>query len=186
MTRFLQLAALLTGLTTASAAAEEWKVIQSESRLGFVATYDDIPFDAWFRSFDAQIRFSPERLDQSAFDVRIDVASLDSDSADRDEGMQSEEWFATDEHPDARFHTEGFEHESGNRYVAIGELRLKNVSETIRVPFTWEPQPDGGAVMAVETTLQRGDFDIGTGDWAEDDIIGFDVTVTARLVLSPR
>lgn len=180
--RLLCLAALLVGPT--AHAAQEWRVVAPESRVGFTATYDGIPFDARFEDFEADIQFSPDDLENSVFDVRIDVASLESGSADRDEGMKGQEWFAAGEYSGARFHADRFEAADGGGYVAIGELSLKDVSRAIEVPFTWEPGSSGGAVLTAETVLERGSFNIGTGEWAEDDIIGFDVTVKARLVLT--
>lgn len=188
MIPFARLAVLVSGLATAACAVagDEWKVVEADSHIGFIATYDDIPFEARFGSFDARITFSPDGLAESSFDVRIDVSSLHSNSVDRDEGMKEEEWFAVEAHSVARFQAGRFERVSGNRYEAIGELSLKGVTRTIEVPFTWEPRSSGGAVLTAETVLRRGDFDIGTGEWSEDDIIGFDVTVTARLVLTRR
>lgn len=179
---------LLTSLVAAASwaqAADTWRVVDDDSRIGFVATYDDIPFDARFRSFEAGIRFSPDDLDGSSFDVRIDVSSVDSNSGDRDEGMKTQEWFAAETHPTATFTAEKFRQLSEDRYAAVGELTLKDVSKTLEVPFTWASQPEGGAILTAETVVKRGDFNIGTGEWAEDDVIGFDVTVKAKLVLKP-
>lgn len=181
-----RVAILLAGwLAAASVMAAEWRVVESDSRIGFVATYEDTPFDAWFRSFDADIRFEPEALDEASFDIRIDVASVDSNSPDRDEGMTGEEWLAAGEHPEARFHAEQFERISADRYQATGRLSLKETRKTIVVPFTWEQSGDQ-ALLTAEAQVQRGDFDIGTGEWAADDTIGFAVTIKARLKLTRR
>lgn len=183
----VRIAALVSGLILSQyAVAADWKVVQPESRIGFVATYDEIPFQATFNSFEARIRFSPNHLDEAAFDVRIDMSSVDSDSPDRDEGMKQAEWFAVDQYPEAVFHAERFEHLADNHYKAVGELTVKGNSRDIEVPFTWEPQAGGGAWLTAHASLQRGDFDIGSGEWAEDDTIGFDVSVDARLQLEPR
>lgn len=178
--------ALLAGWFTAlPALAADWKTVESDSRIGFVATYEETPFNAWFRSFDARIRFDPDALDNAAFDVRMDVTSVDSNSPDRDEGMKQEEWLAAGEYPEARFHAERFERIAEGRYRAVGELALKGVSRTIEVPFTWEQSGDE-ALLTVEAEVERGDFSIGTGEWAGDDTIGFTVTIQARLKLTRR
>ncbi|MDZ7840581.1 MAG: YceI family protein [Gammaproteobacteria bacterium] len=186
MAPMIRSAALLAAwLTVAPAMAAEWQVADSGSRIGFVATYEDTAFEAWFRSFDAAIRFDPDAPADASFDIRIDVMSVDSNSPDRDEGMRGEEWLATDRHPEARFLAEGVEKLSGNRFQATGPLTLKDVRRTIEVPFTWEQSGDE-AVLTAETEVQRTGFDIGTGDWAEDDTIGFTVTIKARLALTRR
>lgn len=173
---------LAGGLAAAPSMAADWRVVDRESRIGFVATYEDTAFEAWFTAYDARIRFEPGALDDGIFDIRIDVASVDSNSPDRDEGMRQEEWLAAGEHPDARFVAERFETLSDGRFRATGPLSLKGTRRTIEVPFTWE-QSGGRAVLAAETDVQRDAFNIGTGDWADDDTIGFTVTIKARLVL---
>lgn len=177
---------LLAGwLAAAPAMAADWEAMESGSRIGFVATYEDTPFEAWFRSFDARIRFDPDALDQASFDIRIDVSSVDSKSRDRDEGMKQEEWLAAGEHPEARFRSERFERISEQRFKAIGQLTVKDVRQTVEVPFTWE-QSGARAALTAETEVQRGEFDIGTGEWARDGTIGFTVTIRARLDLTRR
>lgn len=186
MSSMIRSAALLAAwLTVAPAMAGEWQVADSGSRIGFVATYEETAFEAWFRSFDAQIRFDPDAPADASFDIRIDVTSVDSNSPDRDEGMKREEWLAAGRYPEARFIAERVEKLSGNRYQATGPLSLKDTSRILEVPFTWEQSGDD-AVLTAETEVQRTGFDIGTGDWAEDDTIGFTVTIKVRLALTRR
>jgi len=182
----MRLVALLTVLAAAAPLqAADWRVVESESRIGFVATYEDTPFQARFRSFDADIRFQPGALDDAEFDVRIDVTSVDSDSPDRDEGMKSEQWLAAGDHPEARFHAERFERISESRFKALGELRLKGTTSSLAVPFTWE-QSGNEALLTARAKVRRGVFNIGSGEWAEDDTVGFSVTIEARLELVRR
>lgn len=164
----------------------DWKVDRSESHIGFVATYDGIPFEARFESFNADIRFSPDKLNDAHFDVQIGIASVDSNSPDRDEGMKNQEWFAIDKHPQAHFEAGRFRKISDEEYKAIGDLKLKGVSRTIEVPFSWEQNSTGETVLTAHAELKRGDFNIGTGEWADDEIIGFKVIVQARLKLTQQ
>jgi len=181
----IRTALLLSGLLlTQIATAAEWKVLEPDSRIGFVATYDSIPFQAWFKSYDATIRFSPDKLDESSFDVRIRTASVDSDSPDRDDGMRQREWLAVDKYPEARYHAERFEKITDNHYTAIGKLTVKGISRDVAVNFEWQPQPGGKAWMNAQARLKRGDFNIGTGEWARDETIGFDIAVNASLELA--
>jgi len=183
MTRAILFLAALLIVTPAQAA--EWRLVAPESRIGFVATYEDVAFDAWFRSFEAAIRFAPDALDQAVFDIRIDVSSVDSASPDRDAGMKQPEWLAAESHPEARFHAERFERRADGRFTALGRLDLKGTTRAIEVPFTWE-RSGGKAVITAETGVRRGQFGIGTGEWADDDTIGFEVTIRARLALERR
>lgn len=181
----IRIALLVSGLLLAqAAAAAEWKVVEPDSRIGFVATYDSIPFQVWFKSYDASIRFSPDNLGESSFDVRIRTASVDSNSPDRDDGMKQREWLAVDKYPEARFHAERFEKINDDHYKAIGELTIKGISKDVEVNFEWQTRPGGKAWMNAQARLKRGDFNIGTGEWAKDETIGFDVAVNADLELA--
>jgi len=183
-TRFYtRLALFLFVLAGGTASAADWKVDMKQSRLGFVATYEKTPFEAWFRRYDALIRFDPAALKDSRFDVTVDISSVDSDSSDRDEGMQGKEWFDRAAHPQAHFVATAFTAVKGDQYEATGKLTLKGATREIHLPFSWTRSADGARLHS-ETSLNRTDFNIGSGAWAQDPTIGYEVKVRVDLVLS--
>lgn len=181
--RSLRFAALLAGLLLAhGAGAGEWRVDAANSSIGFTATYDEIPFDGSFREFDARIRFDPHAVDDSRFEVEVDIVSIDSNSPDRDEGMLTPEWFDPERHPAARFESRGFRSAGDDGFQADGDLSIKGITRPVTVFFSWTPS-NGSARLAGNTRVKRTDFKIGTGDWHEDDTIGFDVEIVFDLML---
>ena len=66
--------------------------------------------------------------------------------------------------------------------MARGTLLLKGVKQPVEVPFSWTASADG-AVMEGELTVKRGAFGIGTGEWAETNVIGADVKVKFKVKL---
>lgn len=164
--------------------ADDWTVDRGASTLGFTATYDEIPFEGRFRNFDARIRFDPERPDTGAFLVTVDVGSVDTDSSDRDEGMQEADWFDTAKHPQAGFESNRIvKLGDGEGYSVTGDLTIKGITRPVTLAFTWQ-LTDAFAHLVGSGNVMRGDFDIGTGDWADDDTIGFDVRIQFDLTLS--
>jgi len=180
---YARFALFLLALAGGTASAADWKVDMKQSRLGFIATYEKTPFESWFRRYDAMIRFDPAALQKSQFDVTIDISSVDSDSADRDEGMQGREWFDRAAHPQAHFVTTAFTAGKGDQYEATGKLALKGVTREIHLPFSWVATADGARLRS-EITLKRTDFNIGSGAWAQDPTIGYEVKVRVDLVLT--
>ena len=90
----LGIAALLTVLLiTPTAWGKQWQVDYDTSRIGFVATYDDIAFEANFREFEVAVDFDPASIDQASFKASVNIESVDSRSPDRDEGMLEADWF---------------------------------------------------------------------------------------------
>lgn len=180
--RWWLLAGLLWLLPGTAAWTADWRVQHDGGGIGFVATYDEIPFDGRFRDFEAAIRFDPQALQQSRFEVNVTIASVDSDSPDRDQGMLEPEWFDAEHHPLARFETTGFSTDDGGGFRADGELTIKGITRPVALSFTWDS--DGrSARLAGETSVRRTDFEVGSGDWQEDDTIGFDVKIVFDLDL---
>lgn len=163
--------------------ADEWRVDHAASRIGFVATYDEIPFEGKFQRFEARIRFDAGDPAGGSFAATIDIASVDSDSPDRDEGMLEADWFDVGKYPTATFESSAIRKISGSgEYALDGDLTIKNITRPLRATFTWGPA-DGSARLEGSADVRRGDFDIGSGDWSDDDTIGFDVRVVFDLVL---
>lgn len=175
---------MLAGLLSIQgAAAADWSLNRKASSLGFVATYDEIPFEGRFDKFDARIRFDPRAPAGGSFTIDIDIASVDTSSVDRDEGMLEEEWFDADRHPQATFESTGFERmQEDNRFTVTGDLTIKGTTQPVTAEFLWIRT---GAVAQLKGSadVRRGDFDIGSGDWAEDDTIGFDVRIVFDMTL---
>jgi len=171
-------------LTYGTAWAREWKADHAQSKLGFVATYDNIAFEAWFKKYDARIVFDPAEVSKSSFEVSVDVRSVDSDSSDRDEGMQGAEWFDTQQFPRATFTSTGVQTTDKDAFTVKGKLIIKNLTNSVAMPFSWSVDPQKHtARLSGEMALKRTDFNIGTGAWARDPIIGFDVKVRVDLLL---
>ena len=73
------LASLALTLTLGLAlAATQWKMQPKESKLAFVGTQAGAAFEGAFEKFTADIKFDPQDLPGSRFDVRIDMASVNT------------------------------------------------------------------------------------------------------------
>jgi polyisoprenoid-binding protein YceI len=175
----------LAGLIFSQAVmSDDWRVDYDTSRLGFIATYDEIPFQGRFREFDARILFDPETPSEGSFIVTIEVASVDTDSPDRDEGMLESEWFDAAHFPAAHFESMRFERgQEQDMYTANGDLSIKGIRKPVEVMFRWT-QSDASVRLNGYADITRGNFDIGTGDWADDDTIGYDVKIEFELILT--
>lgn len=172
-------AALLPGT---AAAASQWQIAHEESRLGFTGTQQGGEFTGRFQRFEADMRFSPDDLENSRFDVTVDITSVDTGSSQRDRYLPDEEWFDSDNHPKATFVTTAFRSTGDDAYEAEGDLTIKGNTRTITLPFTWAIDGDT-ATMDGEVTLDRTRYDVGTGEWSAGDTVGREVTVEVDLEL---
>jgi len=188
MHRVLGSLALL--LCAPAAFAGNWQVVPAKSHLSFTATQTGSAFKGEFRKFDADMTFHAGHPGESAFDVTVDVTSVNTGSGDRDHTLADKAWFWFDKFPQAHFRTKRIVHKSGDHYAAVADLTIKSISHEVTLPFTWKQDGDTAqlqgqvtAVMQGGLTMDRTRWHVGTGDWASGDTIGRKVEVHVDLVL---
>lgn len=69
--------------------------------------------------------------------------------------------------------------------MAEGTLSLRGVDKPVPLEFTWKTGADG-AVLEGSAMVNRLDFGVGGGDWADAGTISHEISVTTTLHLSPR
>ncbi|MDR2011802.1 MAG: YceI family protein [Rhodanobacter sp.] len=179
----LALSAAVYGTLPAAALARDWNSDAAQSTLSFKGSYQGEAFNGKFKKFDAAISYDEADLSKSKFDVKVDVASVDTQSSERDDTLKGDEFFNPKKFPQAHFVTESFTKGADGGIQAKGTLTIRDQSKpvTLKVKFTANGDK---ATLDVDTTLKRLDFALGAGkDWAD---IGADVQVHAHLALSGK
>lgn len=174
--------ALALVLAFASAQAQEWQVDRVHSTLRFTNTYQTVTYTGQFRRFDAKIDYDPADLAQAKFDVVVDIASLDTANSERDQAALGAAFFDTAKFPQAHFVTTAFRKTAGGEVLADGNLTLRGATKPVTLVVVFARQ-GGAATLDVTTQLQRLDFGIGAGEWADPSMIGNGVAVHGHLVL---
>lgn len=167
---------------TMPAAAADWRVDPTHSRLGFSGTQQGGTFEGRFERWSAQIRFDPKALQNSAFDVRIEVASIDTGSRERDQYLPQKEWLDASTYPTAHFRASAFSARDGEEYLAHGQLTLRGVTRPVELRFRWAEQGER-AELHGQASLDRTAFGVGQGEFADTDVVGREVRVSVDLVL---
>lgn len=150
--------------------------------LAFSGQQQGEAFEGRFNTFTPAIRFDAADLATSRFDVSIDLASADTLNGERDETLKGADFFAVAQFPKARFVTRTMRAIDATHFEADATLTIRNRTVALKFPFSFEPTADGARLKAV-VTLDRLAFDLGTGDWADDAMIGHKVNVTVDLGL---
>lgn len=182
MKALLAVLSVMLFVQTASLAAQELPVwtVEQGSRIGFVATQSGAPVEGAFEDFTAEIVFDPENLAVSRVAVVIQVASVNSQSKDRDEMIRSAPLFDAAQWPAARFEAERFNDLGGGSYEAAGSLTLRDVTLPVVLPFTLATEERGGSLHAKasgELAVQRLDYGVGQGLWQDTSVVGNEVTI---------
>jgi len=163
--------------------ARDWQVDAAKSSLTFKGTYQNGPFDGAFGKFDAAISFDENDLSKDRFDVKIDMASADTQSSERNDTLRTPDFFDTAKYPQAHFITQAFGKGDDGSLEAKGSLTIRDKSKPVTLKVKFAASGDS-ATLDVDTTLNRLDFGLGTSsDWSD---IGKDIAVHGHLVLTGK
>ncbi|MEQ9544630.1 MAG: YceI family protein [Marinobacter sp.] len=119
-----------------------------------------------FNDFDGQFVFDAENPENSSVEVTIDPSSVDSNHAERDKHLRSEDFLYVDEYPQATFKSKRVVlDDDGDEADIIGDLTLRGVTKEITLEAELVGHGDdpwGGYRMgfAAETELKLSDFGI--------------------------
>ncbi len=172
---------LLSTLAASGALAEEWRM-QDEGELLFEPTWEGQAVPGRFGSFDVCFDSGDGGIAGSKLTVTVQLESADMEDPDINEAIAGAEWFAVDRFPVATFTSDAIEAAPEGGYLASGHLDLKGVRLPVSVPFQWS-ESDGRAGLNGQLVIDRTRFDIGSGEWADDDTIGTAVRVSFNVTL---
>lgn len=177
------IAAAVCFAAVAAWAAAQWGMTPADSTLIFVGKQAGAEFEGVFQRFTADVRFDPQDLVTSRFDVTIDLASVNSRDSERDDIIRGPDLFAVKQFPTARYVADRFTHAGGARYTATGKLTLRNITRAVPIDFTFETNA-GGAWLKGAARIKRLDFGVGQGEWKDTEWVGDEVGVKFALKLA--
>lgn len=178
-------ARLLAGLALVwlpcSALAADYRQMAG-STLAFASEYDGETFTGTFPDFRTTLSFDPERPQDARLDVVIPLASVDTNSTERDGTLRDAAFFAVARHPQARYTANGFRADGTGGFVTEGTLELRGVSAPVTLRMQWHPGEH--PVLEARASVSRTRFGVGNGDWADTSLLPDAVAVSARVVLA--
>ena len=118
-----------------------------------------------FNTFEGTFSFDEHNPKANKAQVTIDVASLDSNHAERDKHLRSADFFDAATYPSASFVSTGFKDHGNGKGVLRGKFTLRGVSKQIAIDVSQigtGPDPWGGYRRGFEgtTTLHLSDYNM--------------------------
>jgi polyisoprenoid-binding protein YceI len=167
---------LALGLPAAAA-----DVDYARSEITFVSKQMNVPVQGRFKKFTAQIDFDFKKPAAARAQIEVDLASVDTGSADADAEVGKKAWFNTSAFPSAKFVSSSVTQTGADKFEARGKLSIKGIGQDVVAPFTAKRAADaityqGGFV------LKRLQFKIGDGVWSDTDTVADEVQVNFRVV----
>ncbi|MEX0663119.1 MAG: YceI family protein [Balneolaceae bacterium] len=171
--------------------ATAWEIDRAHSAINFTISHFFTPVDGTFTDYDATVHFDPENLEESSIDITIPVSSVNTRNQRRDGHLLSEDFFNAEKWPNIHFVSNTIESLGDNKFVAKGEMTIRDVTKEFELPFTLagsmdHPMQENTIVAGItaQTELMRTDFGVGVGDWAATAVVGDEVDIQLNLELN--
>src|SRR4029453_13248040 len=91
-----------------------------------------------FSDFSGSIRFDEHQPEQSSVSLTIDAATVDTNNADRDQHLRSDDFFAADTYPKITFRSSRIVRtNAADTYDVSGTLTIRGVAKEVTLPVTY-------------------------------------------------
>ncbi len=141
----------------------DYTVDPSHSRLGFVARHAMVTkVRGQFGTFEGTAKIDASAPANSTVDLTIDVASVDTRSADRDGHLKSGDFFDVESFPTIRFVSTDVKRD-GSDWAVSGDLTIKDTTRPVTIDFeqtgsATDPFGNTRVGFEGETVVNRKDF----------------------------
>lgn len=175
---FLLLSVLFTWL--ASTSQQMLTPLVDNSKVQFVIKNLGFKTGGELTGLKGSIRFDPKQYANSAFDVTVDAATIDTDNNTRDGHLRGEEYFNAEKFPLIRFQsTKVMQSTKAGRFYMYGILTIKGVTKPVEFGFGASPK-DGGYVFDGSFQINRRDFGVGGSSVTLSDKLTVKLNVFAK------
>jgi polyisoprenoid-binding protein YceI len=171
-----------------------WTVDASHTEINFSVRHFFTPVTGTFRTFEISLEYDPENPAASRVRVSVDVASVDTRNERRDNHLRSADFFDAQTYPRMTFESTSVRAAGPNQLVARGNLTIRSTTREVELPITVQgikglppemQQMFGGlkqvASFTAQTQIDRRDFGVGVGNWAEVAVVGAPVEISVSL-----
>ena len=175
--RALALASLFAA-TAASAAA--LKTDPAKSSVAAVFKQMNVPVEAKFKTFTAQIDYDAAKPESAKASVDIQTASMDLGDAEYNREVAKKEWFNTAQFPKASFISTSIKPAGAGKLNVAGKLTIKGKTADVSFPLTVKAEA-GKQVFEGQLPIKRLAFNIGEGEWKDTSMVADEVVIKFRV-----
>ncbi|MDQ8021224.1 MAG: YceI family protein [Moraxellaceae bacterium] len=179
----LCLALLGSALAVPLKAVEYTRIDPERSRIAFVYKQMNAPTEGRFKRFTSQLKLDPANPASASARFDIDVASIDTGSAEGDDEVLGAQWFNAKAHPRAQFVSTAIKAAGPKAYDVTGKLTIKGKTQDVSARATLREEGQQ-AVLEGSFLVRRTDFGIGEGVWTDPGTVAHDVQIRFRLLAS--
>ena len=165
-----------------SYAEECYRADDHNGSVSFEVKQAGAPFRGKFRRFGGEVCLLESRA--TRIDVWLDPAAVEAGLPEIDAALKDKDFFAVDRYPRIVYTSHSVE-ARGSTQLAHGVLEIKGKGHDLDVSFSLQREGNNPIVSGT-LTLNRLEYDIGTGDWSNTKWLGGEVNVQFRATLSAK
>jgi polyisoprenoid-binding protein YceI len=118
-----------------------------------------------FKKYRGTAALDPDDFTKSVFEGEIDVASIDTGNAQRDDHLRTSDFFDAPNHPTITFKSQRIESKGDGEYVVHGDLTIRGVTKPVALDVEFlgtSKNPWGKTVagVSVRASIDRKDFGV--------------------------
>lgn len=174
--------------TMTAAAVRTFSIDQAHSEVLFQVRHLITKVRGRFSDFAGTITFDAERPERSSVALTIQATSIDTNQADRDTHLRSDDFFSVAQFPTVTFTSSAISARGGDRYEVTGDLSIRGITKSIVLPVVYlgtAKDPWGNEKLAFETeiVINRKDFGLTWNAALETGgfLVGDEVRITASV-----
>ncbi|HYJ70307.1 MAG TPA: YceI family protein [Nocardioidaceae bacterium] len=163
-----------------------WQIDPTHTDIGFTVRHLISKVRGTFEEFEGEIVIAENPLESEA-SATVQLSTINTGTAQRDDHLRSSDFFEVDQHPVMRFSSTGVR-ANGDGYTLTGDLTVKNVTREIELEVDFlgvGPDPWGGTRAGFEATgkISRKEFGVDFNIPLEGDkfVIGDQVTIQLQV-----
>lgn len=142
-----------------------WVIDTAHSEIGFRVRHMMVSWTRGnFGKFEGTLELDAQDVTKSKVEVSIDVASIDTGTADRDAHLRSPDFFDAANHPQMKFVSQKVEALAGGALRVLGQLEIRGTKKAVALdveplaPAAKDPWGGMRRGTAAKAKLSRKDF----------------------------
>ena len=164
-----------------------WNIDKTHSSIGFKIKHMMFTnVRGNFADYEATINLLNDNLEESTLHFETQVASIDTNNADRDNHLKSADFFDAEQYPTVAFTSTKIEKKGEAHYVVEGTLTMHGVSKPVKLNAEYsgiiqDPWGNSKIALALNGKVNRKDWDLNwnttleTGGLLVSEEVNFDI-----------
>ncbi|MYM71443.1 polyisoprenoid-binding protein [Duganella sp. FT109W] len=141
----------------------------------------NVPVDAKFKKFTANIDYDAAKPDAAKATVEVETGSMDLGDPEYNKEVTKKEWFNAAQFPKATFVSSSIKSAGAGKLTVTGKLTIKGKATDVSFPLT--VKADGkNQVFDGVLPIKRLTYNIGEGEWKDTSMVADDVAIKFHVV----